>query len=396
MKGQFMKYLKMIIIISLIIGSTIANSQPLTGDYLGQTPPGSTPTVFAPGIVSVQGRYEYGLAVSPDGNEIFFTAEDPGSGLMAIRRTDDVWGSPEVANLRQNNSWELEAFYTVDGQKVYFSSDISGTMTLRIFCAERTSTGWQKAYQLDSPVNSVNVFWATVASNGTMYYTKVDARQIWRSKLVDGKYATPENLKLPFGVHPFISPDESFLLFNGKGDIYVAFHKDDDSWTEPQNLGNKINSSATETCPSLSPDGKYIFFSRYNEPGNKSNIYWVSSAIIDTLKSAITGVKAKETLLPNNFELNQNFPNPFSGSGSGTPTTTIQYSLTKSSQVKLIIYNMLGEKIKTLVDFFQTVGEQSLIWNGSDDYGKPVSCGVYFYRLEVNELVLQKKMILIQ
>jgi hypothetical protein len=52
-------------------------------------------------------------------------------------------------------------------------------------------------------------------------------------------------------------------------------------------MGNKINSAFTETCASLSPDGKYIFFSRYDEPDEKSNIYWVSSSVIDFLQSSV-------------------------------------------------------------------------------------------------------------
>src|SRR5512145_203655 len=87
----------------------------LNSDYLGQTPPGSTPEIFAPDIVSVTGRYEYGVALSPDGDEIFFTAEDPGHGLMITRRVDGEWTTPKVANLRGVNQWEFEAFYTRDG-----------------------------------------------------------------------------------------------------------------------------------------------------------------------------------------------------------------------------------------------------------------------------------------
>jgi len=107
------------------MGATALNpsrSPKQTSDYLGQTPPGLTPEIFAPDIISVEGRYEYGLAVSPDGDEIFFTADDPGRGLTVVRRVDDTWTTPKVANLRGNGSWEFEAFYTVDGQRLYFAT----------------------------------------------------------------------------------------------------------------------------------------------------------------------------------------------------------------------------------------------------------------------------------
>ncbi|TSA27011.1 MAG: hypothetical protein D4R67_06875 [Bacteroidetes bacterium] len=85
---------------------------------------------------------------------------------------------------------------------------------------------------------------------------------------------------LLFGVHPFISPDEKFMLFDFKGDIYISY-REDDGWGEPQKLNGSIDTEFPETCPTLSPDGKYLFFSRYNEPNNASNIYWVEADFIN-------------------------------------------------------------------------------------------------------------------
>jgi hypothetical protein len=89
-----------------------------------------------------------------------------------------------------------------------------------------------------------------------------------------------------------VAPDESYFIFNsnqysgfGKNDIFIVFRKEDGNWTNPVNMGNKINTNYGETCASLSPDGKYIFFSRYDEPGEKSNIYWSRvDLLIDSLK----------------------------------------------------------------------------------------------------------------
>ncbi len=255
----------------------------LKGDLLGQSPPDSLPAIFAPGIVSVEGRYEYGLAVSPDGNEIFFTADGPGEGLMVTRRIDGVWTRPEAAHLTRAGIWEFEAFYTVDGRRVFFSA-IDTEDKCRIWCATRDSSGWSPAEVLVSPVNDVDVFWATFTADGTMYYTDIKQRRIYRSKPQDGIYRQTEEAGIAIGVHPFVSPDGTFILFNGQDDIYVAFRRDDETWGEPRRLGDRINSSYAETCPSLSPDGKYIFFSRYNEPEGKSNIYWVSSGIIEEVR----------------------------------------------------------------------------------------------------------------
>lgn len=257
----------------------------LKGDFLGQAPPDSVPAIFAPGIVSVEGRYEYGLAISPDGGEIFFTAEDPGEGLMVTRRIDGVWTGPEAAHLTRSGIWEFEAFYTVDGRKVFFSA-IDKEGKCRIWCAAKDSSEWSPAAMLVSSVNDVDVFWATFATDGTMYYTDIKQRRIFRSKPHEGVYGRPEEAGIAFGVHPFVSPDGTFILFNAKNDIYAAFRQDDGTWGEPQRLGDRVNSSSTETCPSLSPDGKYIFFSRYNDLEGKSNIYWVDSGIIEEARKS--------------------------------------------------------------------------------------------------------------
>ena len=104
------------------------------------------------------------------------------------------------------------------------------------------------------------------------------------SELQEQGYTEVKPVGIEFGSHPFPAFDESFLLFNGKGSIWVSFRLDGAGWTEPVSLGDLVNSEHNETCPTLSPDGKYLFFSRYNEPEEKSNIYWVSSQIIDRLK----------------------------------------------------------------------------------------------------------------
>lgn len=247
-----------------------------------ENPPDSIPKIFAKGIISIPGRYEYGVSISPGYDELFFTAEK--LGLMVMRKLKDGnWSDPVLANLRGNNSWEFEAFYTRDGQKLWFSSDINDTS--RLWFSAKDKASWSTPELLDSPVNNTPVFWATFANNNTMYYTNLAVFKIYRSQLIDNKYRQTESVGLPFGIHPYISGDESFMLFNGKGDIYITFKNKEDKWTDPVKLGGFINTSEyDETCPSLSPDEKFIFFSRYNDLNEKSDIYWVSSDVIKEIK----------------------------------------------------------------------------------------------------------------
>jgi endo-1,4-beta-D-glucanase Y len=102
-----------------------------------------------------------------------------------------------------------------------------------------------------------------------------------------------------------------------------------------------------------------------------------------------TAVEETESFLKD-FHLQQNYPNPFN------PTTMIGYHLPAAGNVKLTIYNLLGQKVKTLVDSYLSGGEHSTTWNGMDDFNNPVGSGIYFYSLSTDEMNLQKKMILIR
>jgi Tol biopolymer transport system component len=263
------------------------NNVSISDSTIFGNPPDSIPKIFAKGIISIPDRYEYGLSISPNYDELFFTAEKPAKGLMVMKKLDDGhWSIPETANLRGDSSWEFEAFYTPNGQKLYFASDVKDTSRLWFSIKEKTK--WSAPKLLESPVNDTPVFWATFTNNNTMYYTNLAVFKIFRSQIIDNQYKKTENVGLPFGIHPYVSKDESFILFNGKGDIYITFRDRLDKWTEPIKLGKLINTSEyDETCPSLSPDGKFIFFSRYNDLNQKSDIYWVSSSIIEKTRREI-------------------------------------------------------------------------------------------------------------
>jgi len=94
--------------------------------------------------------------------------------------------------------------------------------------------------------------------------------------------------------------------------------------------------------------------------------------------------------LPQVFDLRQNYPNPFN------PTTVIEYALPKSSQVKIQIYNVLGQRVRNLVDERQEPGYKMINWDGKDDQGNEVSSGIYFYRIVAGDFVKCKKMTLLQ
>jgi hypothetical protein len=99
---------------------------------------------------------------------------------------------------------------------------------------------------------------------------------------------------------------------------------------------------------------------------------------------------AKNTTLPNRFVLYQNHPNPFN------PTTEISFDLPNAANAKLEIYNIMGQRVATLVDRFTEAGTHSVTWNSTDDQGHQVASGIYFYRLDAGAFVDTKKMVLLK
>jgi len=97
-----------------------------------------------------------------------------------------------------------------------------------------------------------------------------------------------------------------------------------------------------------------------------------------------------EGLLPDEFALHQNYPNPFN------PVTTLRYDLPENSLVNITIYDMLGRQVKTLVSQTQDAGYRSVIWDATNDYGKPISAGIYLCQIQAGEFISTKKMVLLK
>ena len=117
--------------------------------------------------------------------------------------------------------------------------------------------------------------------------------------------------------------------------------------------------------------------------GNESD----ASSIVEISGSMLS---TAADLLPDAFALNQNYPNPFN------PSTQIRYALPEQSQVVLTVYDMLGRKVRTLVNGVQDAGYRTVMWNATSDLGTPVSAGMYIYTIRANEFYEVKKMILLK
>jgi hypothetical protein len=95
-------------------------------------------------------------------------------------------------------------------------------------------------------------------------------------------------------------------------------------------------------------------------------------------------------IIPNKIFLHQNYPNPFN------PVTTLRYDLPENMPVTIVIYDMLGIRVKTLINQTQNAGHRSVIWDTTNDYGKPVSAGIYLYQIQTGEYIQTRKMVLLK
>ncbi len=108
------------------------------------------------------------------------------------------------------------------------------------------------------------------------------------------------------------------------------------------------------------------------------------------IEDITVGIEDETLGLPTEFALDQNYPNPFN------PTTTIEYALKTRVDVKLEIYNVLGQLVKTLVNENQAAGFKQAIWDGTNNFGQKAASGLYVYRIEAGDFVKSKKMIFLK
>lgn len=285
MKNSFIK----IFVITFIVLTTMGISQDfpkLQGKYLGQNPPGTIPEIFAPGFVS-NGFHEHSITFSADGSEAFYTMSDNKYSqyiIVHLISENNIWQKPEIATFSGQYS-DMCPFFSPFDDKLYFTSNrdyIEDSLVindLNIWYSERINGQWSQAIKMGSKINTnKKEGLMSIASNGNAYFQAryEDNWDIYISTFKDGHYQIPEKINSNINTEyndcaPYISPDESFLLFhsNRKGgyginDIYVSFKSKEGDWQDPINLGEKINTNASEFNPSVTPDGKYLFYSSYS------------------------------------------------------------------------------------------------------------------------------------
>ena len=272
----------------------------LSGDYLGQQPPGDVPAVFAPGLISGQ-RLHATPSFSPDGNEIYWAVSGSGPGASRIwhsRRIGNQWTEAAPASFSESEQADNPAVSS-DGQSLFFNSDrpVGGEARERIWRVERRSDGsWSDPSPVDPVINDYPLHWqVSLDEDGGLYFgSERDPSQgsddIFHSEFRDGHFQMPENLGQPINTQdhesmPFIDPRERFLLFSrqsfgGSAGLFVSRRNTDGSWADPINV-TLTRPEVQGECPQLTPDGRFLFFLRYEN--GAFNVYWIDARFLRDL-----------------------------------------------------------------------------------------------------------------
>ena len=273
----------------------------MEGDYLGQTPPGDTPVIFAPGIISSLWGLHSSLAFSPDGKEVYWVPmiDVPGqpysrNNIYFMRKAGNRWEPPQIASFSGlEGVSDGEPFFTGDGNRLYFNSgrpnpEQGNAKKENIWYVDRTPSGWSEPKPVSQVINRMSMHWQfSLDRKGNICFASDDPgghgmQDIYISSLKDGEYGTPENLGVNINsadneMTPFISPDGDYLIYTRGTDMLISFRNEDGTWGESKSIGSPV-STGFELCPLLTPDGKYLIFLSGREGG--SHPFWVSARVL--------------------------------------------------------------------------------------------------------------------
>jgi len=252
------------------------------------------PKMLEPGVISTNAN-EFGGSITPDSKELWYSSSVQHFYMETIfysrRLPNGHWGPPKLAPF-SGRGHDFDPVFSPDGKRMLFISDRpthagEKKRDYDIWYVDRQpGGGWGQPRRFPAPINSVpdangeggREEFASIAADGTIYFAG-DPRSgpggmaIYRSRLSNGRYETPE--RLPdiinagqFVGEPVIAADQSFMLFSafglpdgaGNWDIYFARRGADGQWQAPRHLGPAVNTPERDYSPRLEPDGHTLVF----------------------------------------------------------------------------------------------------------------------------------------
>jgi len=297
----------------LVLGALISCHASAGSESAEMPNAGDGVELYGAGLFSTS-EWDFFMAFSPDQRRVLFCRANADFSNFDIYETrlgsDERWSAPVKPRFAMQWS-NADPHITLDGNRVFYISNRPNPgdsasvarPSYDVWYADRGRDGeWGEARHLPGAVNNPRVTeWSpTIAANGNMYVGTirrggVGGNDIWLSRMVNGEYQALENLGDSVNtaageIEPWISPDESYLIFSGAGradsiggyDLYISF-KQNGVWQRARPLGGGINSNGLDFNQSVSPDGEYIYFSstrarsgpigeRFDWPRNDANI----------------------------------------------------------------------------------------------------------------------------
>ncbi|MEE9441577.1 MAG: hypothetical protein V3V99_02780 [candidate division Zixibacteria bacterium] len=278
-------------------GETVTenNSTTYAGPYLGQHPPGDSAVLFAPELFVRENESHDTPYFTPEGKKMLWGAIMPDlmAGACMEMNDDGVW-SEIMAPCRGGGS-----ILRPDGNRLYFHQfeappgvkfpDKQGREFM--WYADKVGDEWSESKPVDSVVNKYSMHWQFgVAANDNLYFSV--GGNLCCAEYANGRHLEQQpllgknNKNIPGGL-PYIAPDESYIIYailNDRrlGDLFISFKTEDETWTDGQRLGGGINTEASELCPKVTPDGKYLFY--IGDGAGFFRPFWINMSIIHALK----------------------------------------------------------------------------------------------------------------
>lgn len=257
---------------------------------MGQDPPGMVAEPFAPGIISKEG-WEIEGVFAPGLKAFYFTTRSSKEKPITV-----------IGFRQQGNIWKKYIEFKRKGE-ISFSPD-GARMHMAKGYKDRKGDGWSERKSLGPLFDREDwgIMRLTASSKGTYVFDDYKSGDVIRiSTLQDGKRQAPKKMGPvvntgKWTAHPFMAPDESYLIWDsereggyGDSDLYISFRQKDGSWGPAINMGDKVNSDKWDAFASVTSDGKYILFNRRIDDGSNNDnmnvdIYWVDAKIIETLR----------------------------------------------------------------------------------------------------------------
>ncbi|WP_166627763.1 TolB family protein [Tenacibaculum caenipelagi] len=283
--------------------------QTIERQYLGQKPPGLVPEIFAPGIISIDSLIEGSITFNKEMNELFFQRREreESHNIYTMKLIKGKWSTPKQAFFSTNKKYlDLHPRFSPNGDRLYFGStrplnDSVKSSGLHQWYIKKGKSGWEDPVLLSEKLfENEWIMCVNSTEQGNLYFNskekeeKLEDEGIYYSVNQGGEYSKLKKMSNKINApgkwiaHPYIAPDESYIIYDAErtskyenGDLYISFNING-SWTKSYSLGSKINTEKSETGATVSPDGKYLFFSRgvirTREDGSTywlTDTYWV-------------------------------------------------------------------------------------------------------------------------